>query len=162
MRMMSLLTAAPFLLVLGSSGCMSMMMGKMKSEMFVIRESGHGFEATVERIKKAVGTLEGWILVESYDNQERYRATGDIGRQVVIVACKPQVAVRMLGPDENKQMAGMIPLKIVVSRRGDGKTQVSWMNVEMMSQMFDGELREALQKAARQLSAQMDRQLGGT
>jgi uncharacterized protein (DUF302 family) len=126
--------------------------------MLVEIESPLGFEETLERIEANARDL-GWKVpskwkVDFQRNMERITDT-DIGPNQVLKMCEPFAAVKLLAQDRYKHLAAMMPCTIAVYVKSDGQTYVSMMNLEMMGQMYGGDVAEM----ARELGPQMDAML---
>ena len=60
----------------------------------------------------------------------------DIGPNQVIGMCEPQAAADILIHDNLKQLAVMMPCKIAVYQKSDGKTYISIMNMDLLGTAF--------------------------
>ena len=123
--------------ILGS--CSSMMTGMMKNKMFKHYQSNLDFEATYDHMYKNIDNSENWTIISTYDNKERYSSEGELLNYKVIQICHPETAYKILIDDETKYMGGMIPLKLCIYEKNSGGVFMSFMNTEMMSDMFDDE-----------------------
>jgi len=143
------------LLIFSGCGCMmGRMMPKMKSMMFRVHQSRMSFDETVSVLTEAFENHPNWVLMNVYDNRERYSSEGELGPFKVLEICKPGVAFKILSQDKDKPMGGMIPLKVCIFEREDGKIYVSMMNTRQMSRMFkEPVIRENLLQAAAELDA---------
>lgn len=155
-RLRSLFVAA-FALALswGSTAVADEAGGKMLIEV----PSPLGFEETLERLEANAKEL-GWKVPQSWkvDFQKNLmRVTDtDIGPNSVLKMCEPFAAVKILVKDEYKMLTAMMPCTLAVYQKSDGKTYVAMMNLEMMGEMYGGEVREMSRELAPQM-AQMIR-----
>ena len=154
-RNASVSVAMVLLLILSGCGCMmGRMMPKMKSMMFRVHQSRMGFDETVSVLTETFENHPNWVLMNVYDNRERYRGEGELGPFKVLEICKPGVAFKILSQDQDKTMAAMIPLKVCIFQQEDSNTYVSMMNTRQMSRMFkEAVIREDLLQAATELDA---------
>lgn len=117
-----------------------------------------GFEETLERLEanaKALGwKVPGKWKVDFQRNLKRVTGT-DIGPNRVIKMCEPFAAAELLVKDEYKMLTAMMPCTIAVFQKSDGKVYVAMMNLQMMGQMFGGDVKGM----AAALSPQMDQML---
>ena len=143
------------LLILSGCGCMmGRMMPKMKSMMFRVHQSRMSFDETVSVLTETFENHPNWVLMNVYDNRERYSSEGELGPFKVLEICNPDVAFKILSQDKDKPMGGMIPLKVCIFEQEDGNIYVSMMNTRQMSRMFkEPEIRENLLQAATELDA---------
>jgi uncharacterized protein (DUF302 family) len=118
-------------------------------------ESPLGFEETLERIESNAREL-GWKVpgkwkVDFRNNMLRITDT-DIGPNQVLKMCEPFAASKLLAQDRYKKLAAMMPCTIAVYVKSDGKTYVSMMNLDMMGQLYGGDVADM----AKELGPQMD------
>jgi uncharacterized protein (DUF302 family) len=155
-RLRSLFTAGVFAFVLGwgSAGA-----GEPGARMLIEVPSPLGFEETLERLEANAKEL-GWKVPQSWkvDFQKNLmRVTDtDIGPNSVLKMCAPFAAVKILVKDEYKMLTAMMPCTLAVYQKSDGKTYVAMMNLELMGEMYGGEVLEMSQELAPQM-AQMIR-----
>lgn len=136
------------------AGDQTMQMPKMMIEI----GSPFSFEETLEKIE-ANARDEGWKVPRKWkvDFQKNFlRVTDtDIGPNQVIKMCEPFAAAKLMVKDEYKQLAAMMPCTIAVYVKSDGKTYVSMLNLELVGQMFGGDVAIM----AEELAPQMKRML---
>lgn len=122
--------------------------------MLIEIESPLGFDDTLEQIEINAKS-EGWKVPSKWkvDFQKNFlRVTGvDIGPNQVIKMCEPFAAAELMVKDEYKQLAAMMPCTIAVYVKSNGKTYVSMLNLDLVGQMFGGDVA----KMARELAPQM-------
>lgn len=119
-------------------------------------ESPLGFEETLERIELNAKDL-GWKVpskwkVDFRRNMERITDV-DIGPNQVLKMCEPFAAVELLVQDRYKHLAAMMPCTIAVYVKSDGKTYVSMMNLDMMGQLYGGDVAGMAQELGPQMDA---------
>lgn len=112
------------------------------TEMIIEVESPLGFEETIEKIKSNAREL-GWKVPKSWkkDFQKNLlRVTKeDVGRNLVFSMCQPWEAVKLLKHDKYKKFFSMMPCSFAVYEKSDGKVYASFMNIQMLGQMYQGE-----------------------
>ncbi len=125
---------------------------KMAAPGMMIHEakSPYDFNTTVETII-ANAESEGWTVPKVYDFRKSLSdaGAGDIGRIKVIEMCQPEYASGLLGADDTKFVAVMMPCAVAVYEKSDGGTYVASMNVGMMGKVFGGAVDETMSKVAR-------------
>ncbi len=108
---------------------------------FMIKEiaSPYGFEETMTRVKANAKEL-GWKVPKTWkiNFQKNLQKTVkiDIGPNQVMGMCEPQAAADILKHDSLKQLAVMMPCKIAVYEKSDGKTYISIMNMNLLGAAF--------------------------
>jgi uncharacterized protein (DUF302 family) len=117
-----------------------------------------GFEETLERIEANAKEM-GWKVPSKWkvnfrNNMLRITDT-DIGPNQVLKMCEPFAAAKLLAQDRYKQLAAMMPCTIAVYVKSDGKTYIAMMNLELMGEMYGGDVRAM----AEELGPQMARML---
>lgn len=68
----------------------------------------------------------------------------DVGRMKIISICQPHHACKILKPDENKFVTGMMPCRVGVYETGNGEVFPSEMNIGVMSKMCNPSIREVM------------------
>ncbi len=125
---------------------------------FMIKEvaSPYGFEETVEKVKANAKDL-GWKVPKSWkiDFQKNLKKVVkvDIGPNQVIGMCEPQAAADILKHDKLKKIAVMMPCKVAIYQKSDGKTYISIMNMNLLGTAF-GDVVKGL---TTELAPQMDK-----
>lgn len=130
----------------------------MDIQMLVEIPSPLGFEETLERIEANAKDL-GWKVPNKWkvDFQRNFKkiTDTDIGPSRVLKMCEPFAAAKLLVNDEYKMLAAMMPCTIAVYEKSDGKTYVAMMNLDLMGQMYGGDVIEM----AKELAPQMEQML---
>ena len=75
----------------------------------------------------------------------------DIGPNRVLKMCEPFAAAKLLLKDEYKMLTAMMPCTIAVYQKSDGKTYVAMMNLDVMGQMYGGDVLEMTKELAPQM-----------
>lgn len=108
---------------------------------FMIKEyeSPYTFEETMVKVKANAKEL-GWKVPKSwkinFQKNLKKVVKVDIGPNQVIGMCEPQAAADILKHDDLKQLAVMMPCKIAIYEKSDGKTYVSIMNMNLLGAAF--------------------------
>jgi len=128
------------------------------AQMLVEVASPLGFEETLERLEANAKEL-GWKVPEKWKvdfQRNLLKVTDtDIGPNRVIKMCEPFAAAKLLLKDEYKMLTAMMPCTIAVYEKSDGKTYIAMMNLEMMGDMYGGDVLEM----AKELAPQMQQML---
>lgn len=106
--------------------------------MFTVSESKYDFAKTAEIITESVKN-NNWSLPHQYNLQKTMEKHGFDVRPVIIFSiCKPDIAVRILGNDDDRHIAAMMPCRIAIYEKADGKTYISRMNAGLFSKLLGG------------------------
>ncbi len=130
-------------------------------EMIIEVESPLSFEETIEKIKSNAKAL-GWKVPKSWkkDFQKNLlRVTKeDVGRNLVFSMCEPWEAVKLLKFDQYKKFFAMMPCSFAVYEKSDGKIYASFMNIQMLGQMYKGqkEIEALVNKLGPQMQQMVD------
>jgi uncharacterized protein (DUF302 family) len=121
--------------------------------------SPYGFEETLEKLEDRARGL-GWKVPSKWKvnfQANLERVTGiDVGPNQVIKMCAPTPAAQLLVKDEYKMLSAMMPCTLAVYVKSDGKTYISMMNLELMGQMYGGDVAEMAKELAPQMEAMVD------
>ncbi|HWJ68277.1 MAG TPA: DUF302 domain-containing protein [Nocardioides sp.] len=114
------------------------------------------YDATVARVRELLGDAGFGVLTE-IDIRATMKAKldVDVAPQVILGACRPQLAHRALQADP--RIATLLPCNVVVADAGDGHTRVEVMDPAFMASVApDPELAEVAADARARLAGMMD------
>ncbi len=127
------------------------------SEMIIEKESPLGFEETIAKIKENAMAL-GWKVPKKWKKNFqinlKHVTKQDVGKNLVFSMCEPWEAVKLLKHDKYKKFFAMMPCSFAVYEKSDGKVYASYMNIQMLGQMYEGE--QEIQDLVNKLGPQMD------
>jgi uncharacterized protein (DUF302 family) len=116
-------------------------------EMLFENLSPYGFDETITRIASAVEE-KGWKTPAVHDLQQTMK---NFGKEVLPVKvfeiCHPKHSSRILESDNERIVSAMMPCRISVYERSDGKTYVSRINSGKMSALLGGLIEEVMKDA---------------
>jgi uncharacterized protein (DUF302 family) len=106
--------------------------------MFVERVSPFGVEETVARIQHNIqGAGNGWALSGLRNPAKAIQADGGNALPVLMVeACSTKYSKPILNEDSVRFLSILMPCKISVYKKNDGKTYIGTMNAGLMGKMF--------------------------
>lgn len=109
--------------------------------------SKYSFSETIEKLKAAI-TENGWRLLHMHDLQQVMTNNGlSILRTEVYEICYPQYAYQLLSVDEYKIYSNLIPCRISVYEKEDGKTYISRMDIPAFVLESDEKAKEVMTMA---------------
>jgi len=109
--------------------------------------SQYGFEQTVEKLSSAI-TAKGWKITITHDLQETMKKNGrEVLPVKIIEMCNPGLAYQILSKDELRDVSPMLPCRISVYEKSDGKTYLGRMNAPAFASMIGGEAEATVLKA---------------
>lgn len=138
--MLTIIFAASSLVMLSTTN-------KGDNAMFIENESKYGFSETVDKIN--AGLLENdWRITATHDLQEIMKNNDKVVLPVkVIETCKPSHAYKILVLDAERVAASMMPCRISVYEKSDGKTYISRMNAKILAKQMGGIIDEVMSEA---------------
>lgn len=117
---------------------------KGQENMFLENESKFGFEETVEKVKTG---FEGksWKISAIHDLQQTLKGFGKEVLPVrVFSVCHPKHSGRILELDDERILSSMMPCRVSIYQKSDGKTYISRINSLSMAQSFEGVMGEVM------------------
>lgn len=106
--------------------------------MFSINESKYDFEKTVEMLGESVKE-QSWRMPGQYDLQQIMATNGFQVKPVKVFSiCKPDIAVRILDKDNDRHVSAMMPCRVAVFEKADGKTYISRINAGLFARLLSG------------------------
>jgi uncharacterized protein (DUF302 family) len=117
--------------------------------MIIENEVPMSFNTAVEKYTVAV-EQEGWKIPKVHDLQETMTKFGKDVRSVkVFEICHPDHAYKVLSRDDERVVASLMPCRVAIYERSNGKVYVSRMNTDLMGGMMDGIIPEVMKDASR-------------
>lgn len=106
------------------------------------------FEQAVELFEKT--TLEhGWKIPTVHDLQATMTKFGKNVKKVkVFEICHPNHAYKILSRDDERIVSSMMPCRVAIYEKSDGKVHVSWMNTGLMGGLMKGIVPEVMNDAS--------------
>lgn len=124
----------------------NMMAGLMFSE----RVSPFGMEETVARIQHNIqATGNGWTLSGLRNPAKAVQADGGNTLPVMMIeACSTKYSKPILNEDSVRYLSILMPCKVSVYKKNDGKVYIGTMNAGLMGKMFGPLVGEIMGKVA--------------
>jgi len=106
--------------------------------------SNYSFPKTIELLSETI-LAKGWKIIVTHDMQETLRKNGiNVLPVTVIELCHPQLASRLLKPDDQRFASMLMPCRISIYEKSDGKTYLSRMNPLEFSKQMGGVIAEVI------------------
>jgi uncharacterized protein (DUF302 family) len=121
----------------------------MSSNQFIIEQvSPFDVPTTVEKLIEAADKRE-WQNPANHNLQQSLAKSGKAVRPVQVVElCKPEYSGKMLEKSDERIVSIMMPCRISVYEKEDGKTYVALMNTSEMSAGMPASIAEPMQSAS--------------
>lgn len=108
-----------------------------------------------ENFEEAVALFEdsvadhGWKIPAAHDLQATMaNYDHDVEPVMVYELCHPEHAARILSLDEERIVSSMMPCRVSIYEKSDGRVYVSWMNTGLMGRLFGGVISDVMQDAS--------------
>ncbi len=122
-----------------------------KPPMMLENESRYDFETTLTTVEQSAKGA-GWSIPVVHDLQASMAKAGKEVNQVKVFAlCNPEYGVQVLGGDEERAFSPMLPCRLSVYTKSDGKTYISRMNMPAVSRKMPANVRTVMKKAYKDL-----------
>ena len=112
--------------------------------LFIEKQSPFDFSVTVEKLTKEIENT-GWSLPHVYDLQQTMAKHGKSVLPVKVLSlCHPKHSARILERNDERIVSSMMPCRISVYEKADGKTYVSMMNSQIVAKSLGGLIEEVM------------------
>ncbi len=109
--------------------------------------SQYGFAETVDKLTASI-MAKNWKLIITHNMQETMKKNGkDVYPVKILELCNPEIAYTILASDVNRSLSAMLPCRISVYEKADGKTYVSRMNIPLLVEMIKGDASQSIMRA---------------
>lgn len=115
--------------------------------MFIETQSSQDFDQTVEELSATI--LDGgWKILVTHDLQGILTKNGiDVLPVKVIELCNPILASQLLIESDARLYSSMLPCRISVYRKEDGKTYISMINSGVLAAQIGGTVEKVMKEA---------------
>lgn len=116
--------------------------------MFIEKPSPFDFSVTIEKLTKEIEN-KGWSLPHVYDLQQTMAKHGKNVLPVKVLSlCHPKHSARILEREDERIVSSMMPCRIGVYEKTDGKTYVSMMNSRIVAEFSGGLIEEVMTESS--------------
>jgi uncharacterized protein (DUF302 family) len=96
-------------------------------------------------------TAKGWKLATTHDLQATMKKFGkDVKSINVYEICHPEHAYKILSKDAERIVSSMMPCRVSIYEKSNGKVYISWMNTGLMGSLMKGVVPEVMSDASRE------------
>ncbi len=118
------------------------------NEMFFENLSPTDFNSTVDRLSEEI-EKRSWKISNVYDLQKTMEKHGkDVLPVKVISLCHPDHSSRILEKDSERIITSMMPCRVSVYEKADGKTYISRMNSSIIASGVGGTIEQVMTESA--------------
>lgn len=119
-----------------------------KNRLIIEQLSPYDVATTVEKLIEAATKME-WQNPATHDLQQSLAKSGKEVRPVkVIEICKPEYSGKMLELSDERIVSVMMPCRISVYEKADGKTYISLLNMEAIAAEMPASIADAVKGAS--------------
>lgn len=121
------------------------------TKMFLETLSPFDFGSTVELLSKEIEN-KSWKISNVYDLQKTLNQHGkDVLPVKVFSLCHPNHSSRILEKDSERIISSMMPCRVSIYEKADGKTYISRMNSSMIAAGFGGIAEQVMTESANEV-----------
>jgi uncharacterized protein (DUF302 family) len=111
-------------------------------------ESKYNFKKTTEIFEKEVKAAK-WKVAGMHDMQEVLKGFGhDILSVKIYELCSSKHSVKILKADDERIVTPLMPCRVAIYEKSDGKTYVTRMNSGLLAKPFGGIINEVMLQAS--------------
>lgn len=122
-------------------------------DLFIETESPLSHADTVDALKAEM-TADGWSVLATHDLAAALAKKGHTVLPVAIIeACSGKFSVTLLKKDETRYVSSLLPCRVSVYEKSDGKVIISRMNTTAMGAQMEPAVAEVMAKAGSSVEA---------
>lgn len=122
------------------------------NQMIIERVSSYSFDRTVELLIEAA-TQKNWQIPAVHDLQQSLAKSGKTVKPVkVIEMCKPEYSGQMLEKNDERIVSVMMPCRISVYLKDDGKTYFALVNIPAISSGMPETIKNVMEQSAQEVN----------
>ena len=111
-------------------------------------ESKYGFEETVERFNTEVRE-GGWSVLQVHDMKATLESHGhDVLDVKIFELCSSRYSARILELDDERIVSPLMPCRVAIYKKSDGKTYIARMDSQLLAKPFGGVINDVMDQAA--------------
>ncbi|MBT3244727.1 MAG: DUF302 domain-containing protein [Bacteroidetes bacterium] len=126
------------------------------NQLMLENESKESFFDSINWIEKTM-TDNDWKILDIHDLQNSMENNGyEVLPVKVFAVCQPHHAIKVLGKDDDRIVSAMMPCRISVYTKSDGKTYISRINTGMMADDFHGAMKELMVSTSEEIEEMLE------
>jgi uncharacterized protein (DUF302 family) len=116
-------------------------------------ESNYGFDETVEKLTTEI-EKKSWQISTIHDLQQTLKMNGkEVLPVKVFDICHPKFAAKILEKDDERVISSMMPCRVSVYQKSNGKTYLSRMNTSAFAKSFGGVIEQVMIDSSQEVEA---------
>jgi len=126
-------------------------LANLMNKMFLETLSPFDFPSTADRLSKEIEN-KSWKISNVYDLQKTLNQHGkEVLPVKVFSLCHPNHSSRILEKDTERIISSMMPCRVSIYEKADGKTYISRMNSSMIAAGFGGIAEQVMTESANEV-----------
>lgn len=122
-----------------------------QNQLIIETLSPYGYEETIESITLHA-TEAGWKIPATLNLQKSINGAGyNVLPITVLELCNPHHAAQLMNQDDLKYISSMLPCRISIYMKEDGKTYISRINSDILASEIGGKVEEVMSTAFREI-----------
>lgn len=123
--------------------------GNKTHDYFIESESKYSFDETVAQFEAIVNDAPGWSILKTYNLQESMKKHGyNVNSVKVFSICNPDYSSKILFSNTERIASSMMPCRISIYVKTNGKTYISRMNSADMAADMGGLINKVMSGAS--------------
>jgi uncharacterized protein (DUF302 family) len=136
--------------ILGGSLVLLVLMKAAPRILLSETESKYGFDEALVVLQEAIDK-KGWKTPHVHDLKATMaKFNYEVPRVKVFEICKPEFAYPVLSGDNERLVSNMMPCRVSVYEKSDGRVYVSLLNSGLMGRIFGGVVNQSMQLAGKE------------
>ena len=116
--------------------------------MLIESESKYNFEESVQIFEESIKE-NGWKLPTVHDLKETMDKFGyDVKQVKVFELCHPDLAGAILQENDERIVSSLMPCRVAIYEKDDGKVYISRMNTSLLAGMMGGLIKDVMADAS--------------
>ena len=137
-------------IIVGALLTMFIMFQMAPGLMLIEDESQYNFEESVTKFEASVKEHD-WKMSTTHDLQKSMKKFNyDIKSVKVFELCHPDHAIKILKANDERIVSTMMPCRVAIYEKNDGKTYISRMNSKLMASTMGELINSVMAEAAQQ------------
>lgn len=130
---------------------MDLIMVRMLSRRMLLESVAEGEVESVSRTLQREAESRGWSVPKVHDLKQTLAKHGySVPDAQVLELCRPELANEILKRGAERIVSALMPCRLAVYRKPDGRTYISRLNSRLLSKLLGGVVHQVMSDAARQ------------
>lgn len=129
---------------------------QMNTPMLLENESRYSFSETVAKLKSEADK-KAWKISVIHDLKETLKKNGiDVLPVTVFELCHPKHSSKILQKDDERIVSAVMPCRVSIYEKSNGKTYISRMNSGILAKSFGGTVETVMGEASKEVEEMLN------